>query len=56
MKHYRIEKVTKPGGAVLKKKDILAQSDSEAVDRAVHSPDCPICDVRKNGRIIGSVT
>ena len=31
MKHYRIEKVTKPGGMVLKKKDILAASNREAI-------------------------
>ena len=55
MKHYRIEKVARPGGAVLKKKDILADSDREAIGRAEESPDCPICDVRKDGHIIGTV-
>lgn len=55
LKHYRIEKVAKSGGAVLKKKDILARSDREALDRAEESPDCPICDVRKDGEIIGTV-
>jgi hypothetical protein len=56
MKLYRIEKVTEPGGKVLKKKDILANSDREAVDRAEDSPDCPICDVLRDGKLIGSVT
>lgn len=55
MKHYRIEKVARPGGAVLKKKDILADSDREAIGRAERSADCPICDVRKDGQIIGTV-
>ena len=55
MKHYRIEKVVRPGGAVLKKKDILAGSDREAMSRAEHSADCPICDVRKDGQVIGIV-
>jgi len=56
VKHYRIEKVTEPGGRVLKRKDILADSDEEAMKRAEQSPDCPICDVRKDGEPIGSVT
>jgi hypothetical protein len=55
VKHYRIEKVAFPGGTVLKKKDILAGSDREAVDRAKHSADCPTCDVRKDGEVIGTV-
>ena len=55
MKHYRIEKVVRPGGAVLKTKDILANSDGEAIDRAENSADCPVCDVRKDGRVIGTV-
>jgi len=55
MKHYRIEKVTKPGGMVLKKKDILAASNREAIERAEQSADCPVCDIRKDGQIIGSV-
>ena len=55
MKHYRIEKVARQGGAVLKKQDILAGSDREAIARAEHSEDCPICDVRKDGEVIGTV-
>jgi hypothetical protein len=55
VKHYRIEKVARPGGTVLKKKDILAGSDREAMDRAEHSADCPICEVRKDGQVIGTV-
>ena len=55
MKLYRIDKLTGPGGAVVKKKDILAASDSDALQRAVDSDDCPVCDVLKDGRTVGSV-
>jgi hypothetical protein len=55
MKLYRINKVTKPGGAVLKKKDVLASSDKEAMQRANDSPDCPICEVLRDGQSVGSV-
>lgn len=55
MKHYRIEKIAGPGGPVLKKQDILAASDREAVSRAEDSADCPVCDVRKDGEVIGTV-
>ena len=55
MKLYRINKVTKPSGPVLKKKDVLAASDKEALQRAHESPDCPTCDVLRDGRRIGSV-
>jgi hypothetical protein len=55
MKLYRINKVTKPGGAVLKKKDVLASSDKEALQRANDSPDCPICEVLRDGQSVGSV-
>jgi hypothetical protein len=55
MKLYRINKVSKPGGVVLKKKDVLAVSDREAVQKAADSPDCPVCDVLKDGQHIGSI-
>ena len=55
MKLYRINKLTRPGGAVVKKKDVLAASDRDAVQRAADSEDCPICDVLKDGRTVGSV-
>ena len=45
MKLYRINKVNKPGGTVLKKKDVLAVSDGDAVQKAEDSEDCPVCDV-----------
>jgi hypothetical protein len=55
MKHYRINKVTKPGGIVLKTKDVLASSDREALARAEDSPDCPTCDVLRDGTHVGSI-
>jgi len=55
MKLYRINKVAKSGGPVLKKKDVLAKSDGEAMRRAEESPDCPVCDVLHNGQLVGSV-
>lgn len=55
VKHYRINKVTEPGGTVLKKKDVLAASDRDALQRAADSDDCPVCDVLRDGETIGSV-
>ena len=55
MKLYRIDKVAKPGGPVLKKRDVLATSDKEALQRAEESPDCPTCDVLRDGSPIGSI-
>ena len=55
MKLYRINKVNKPGGMVLKKKDVLAVSDEDAVQKAEDSQDCPICDVLKDGQHVASI-
>jgi len=55
MKLYRINKLAKPGGAILKRKDVLASSDSEAVRYAEASDDCPICDVLRDGQRIGAI-
>ena len=55
MKLYRINKVARPGGVVVKKKDVLAASDREAVQRAAESEDCPICDVLRDGETVGSI-
>ena len=55
MKHYRVNKLTKPGGAVIKKKDVLAASDAQAVQDAADSDDCPVCDVYRDGQRIGSI-
>jgi len=55
VKLYRINKLTKPGGTVLKKKDVLAGSDREALKRAEDSPDCPVCDVLRDGKAVGTI-
>ena len=55
MKHYRVNKLAKPGGAIIKKKDILASSDEHAIQHAAESPDCPICDVLRDGKKVGSI-
>ncbi len=55
MKLYRINKVTKPDGAIIKKKDVLASSDREALQQAADSPDCPVCEVLKNGQQVGAI-
>ena len=55
MKLYRVNKLAKQGGAVVKKKDILAASDRDAVRQAEQSSDCPICDVLRNGEFVGQI-
>jgi hypothetical protein len=55
MRHYRINKVTKLGGPVIKKKDVLAGSDQEALERARDVEDCPVCEVLKDGRRVGAI-
>ena len=55
MRHYRIHKVNRPGGIVLKKKDVLAVSDRDAVQKAADSEDCPVCEVLKDGQQVGSI-
>ena len=55
MKLYRVDKLAKRGGAVIKKKHILAQSNRDAVKQAEESPDCPVCEVLHNGETVGRV-
>jgi hypothetical protein len=55
VKLYRVDKLAKRGGAVIKKKHILAASDAQAVRRAEESDDCPICDVLRDGERVGQV-
>ena len=55
MKLYRINKLAKPGGPVIKKKDVLATGDGQAVKDAAESEDCPICDVYRDGQRVGSI-
>jgi hypothetical protein len=55
MKLYRVNKLAKPNGVVVKKKHILATSDREAVKHAEDSDDCPICDVLRDGQTAGQI-
>ena len=55
MKLYRIDKLAKAGGATIKKKHILATSDRQAVVQAEESADCPICDVTRDGEVVGQI-
>ena len=55
MKLYRVNKLAKRGGMVIKKKHILATSDSQAVKQAQESEDCPICDVLRDGETVGQI-
>jgi hypothetical protein len=56
MRHYRVNKLASVGGEVVKRKDILAKDDSEAVARVENDADCPICDVLRDGQKIVSIT
>jgi hypothetical protein len=56
MRHYRVNKLAKAGGMVVKRKDILASDDRQAVARVQADADCPICDVWRDGEKIGSIT
>lgn len=56
MKHYRVNKLTKPDGAIVKRKDILASNDQQAIARAEGDEDCPVCEVWHAGAKVGSIT
>ncbi len=55
MKLYLINKLTKVGGLVVKKRHVLAASNRDAMEQAAQSPDCPVCDVLKDGDRVGSI-
>jgi hypothetical protein len=55
VKHYRVNKLAKAGGAIVKKKDVLAANDKQAVKDAADSDDCPVCDVLRDGKIVGRI-
>jgi len=55
MKLYRVDKLAKRGGVIIKKKHILAASDAQAVRQAEDSADCPICDVKRDGETVGQI-
>ena len=55
MKHYRVNKLSKAGGVLVKKKDVLAANDRQAIAEAAASDDCPVCEVLRDGQIVGVV-
>lgn len=55
MKLYRIDKLSRPNGMVIKKKHIFAATDGQAVEQAAQSADCPICDVLRDGEKVGQI-
>ena len=55
MKLYRVNKLTKRGGVVVKKNDILANSDQQAIQHAKDHLDCPVCDVLRDGDKVASI-
>ena len=55
MRHYRVNKLARRGGEIVKRKDILANGDRQALERAGDDEDCPICDVWRDGEKIGSI-
>ena len=56
MKLYRVNKLAGPDGPVVKKKDVLAANDEQAIRNAQESDDCPVCEVLSDGQKIGSIT
>lgn len=55
MKLYRINKLARPDGAVVKKRDIIARDDRQALNTAAEIPDCPVCEVWSEGKKVGSI-
>jgi hypothetical protein len=55
MKLYRVDKLAKIGGMIIKRKHILASNDRQAVQQAADSPDCPVCDVTRDGEKVGQI-
>lgn len=55
MKLYRVNKLAKPSGVVVKTKHMLADNDRQAVSNARDSEDCPVCDVLSDGKKVGSI-
>ena len=55
MKLYRIDKLTRPGGVVVRKKHVLATNDRQAIEDAQDSDDCPVCDVLRDGKKVGEI-
>ena len=55
MKHYRVNKLDTPDGEIVKRKDVLANNDEQALADAEAHEDCPVCEVWHAGEKIGSI-
>lgn len=55
MKHYRVYKLARPKGKIVKGKDLLAADDGEALREAMNDEDCPVCDVWQGVNKVGSI-
>lgn len=55
MKHYRVYKLAKTGGRIVKGKDLHAHSEREAMRKAEDDPDCPVCEVWQGTSMVGSI-
>ena len=56
MRLYRVNKLARAGGTIIKRINILAASDRQAVKTAEQDLDCPVCDVLRDGEMVGEVT
>jgi hypothetical protein len=55
MKHYRVYKLNKSSGRIVKGKDLMAPNDDEAMHDACADPDCPVCEVWRGAEKVGTV-
>jgi hypothetical protein len=54
-RHYRIYKLDRPGGRIIKGKDKIAPDDEAALSEAEKDKDCPLCEVWRGAKRIGKV-
>ena len=55
MEHYRVYKLDKPKGRIVRGKDMHAPDDVAAMHAACEDPECPVCEVWRGTRKVGSV-
>lgn len=55
MKRYRVYKLDEASGRILTGKDVLTDTDGEAMRAAEHDPDCPVCEVWESTRKVGLI-
>lgn len=56
MTHYRLYKLDRKGGRIIKGKDLEEANDEAALCEAHQDPDCPECEVWQSARKVGSIT